>query len=93
MAWQTVLEMGVYLVEPDDEGPAMSGGQKFHYTLPDPRKSKVWSDLKEEKQRTEMEQYEATHGEWFVEDVYWNLERGIWIQHIVLNRNKPRTRR
>ena len=90
MSWMTVLEMDGYLVAPDEEGPAMYAGQKFQYTLPEPKTMEVWADLTEARQREEMEQHAATAGTWYVIEVYWEMEKGSWVQHVVLKRNRPR---
>lgn len=97
-AWPTVLMMGEYVVEPSEPGPQMLQGQKFTYHAEDPRLDLMpeeWHVLSDEDKGKLMAQYEATHGEWYVQDISWLLDQeGAWVQQVSLSRaNRPKAAR
>ena len=97
-SWTTMLVMGEYVVEPSEPGPQMLKGQKFTYHAEDPRLEMMpeeWAHLSDEQKGHVMAQYEATHGEWYVQDISWLLNQGgEWVQQVTLSRSyKPKAAR
>ena len=105
--WLSDEEGNDYLVEPTDPGPEMKVGQRFLYTpgeppapdLPYPNfvgdlaggQDQHLRDVKQA-QNQWLRKVEPLKGQWFVDELYWELADGGWIQNVVLTRQKSSRR-